>query len=396
MEAKLKKEFLNEKKSEKFNKDIQETGAEINADIKKDEKSNTNNTSEYKAIIPEKVKTPSLISLLKLIAPGTKLRKAIDDIVKARNGALIVVNAPNLMKIVEGGFKVNCRFMPQRLVELCKMDGAVILSQDMSKILYANVLLSPDISILSEETGIRHKAAQRTAKQFNTLTIAVSERRRTLTIYYGNLRYVLSSSEEVLRRAMESLQILEKQCEIFEDLIINLNIAEFTNTASLKDICEVIQRSEIIQKITLIINKSIAELGKQGILIKMRLKELTKDNEKEEFLVIEDYSKLKPRKTKTLLSILSFEEILNIKNIYTALGCKEDDKIETHGYRILSKLKLEEKVVKRIVKNYDNLNQILESPLQKLSKILKNESKAKKIQRDLMNLKEQVLLEKKI
>jgi len=346
--------------------------------------------------ISGKTKEQNIIALLKLIAPGTKLREAIGDIVRAKNGALIVVNAPDLMKIVEGGFKVNCRFTPQRLVELCKMDGAIILSQDMNKILYANTLLSPDISIPTLETGTRHKAAQRTAKQFNTLAIAISQRRKTVTLFYNDLKYILNNSAEILRKATESLQILEKQCEIFEDLIINLNILEFTALSNLNDISEVIQRGEIIQKISAIMNIYIAELGKEGVLIKMRLKQLIKGIENEEFLVIKDYSKFKPKKTKTLLSVLSFDELLDIKNIFTALGYKEGCSVQPRGYRILNKLKLDRKDIARIIKDYNNLNQLLDSSVQKLARVIRSENKAKKIYKELMNMKEQVLLEKKI
>lgn len=398
-ETEIKKEDSPNKGKEGENK-IEKAANSVPKEETKESKSTEGSNNEegkyVKAIPKEETKESNLISLLKLIAPGTRLREAVDDIVKARDGALIVIEVPNLMSIVEGGFKVNCRFTAQRLVELSKMDGAIILSQDRERILYANALLSPDISIHTQETGTRHKAAQRTARQFNTLTIAVSERKRTITIYYENLRHVLSSSADILRNTVESLQILEKQCEIFEEIVLRLNILEFTNLATLSDIAEIIQRGEIIQKITAVINRNLAELGKQGILIRMRLRQLIKDIEKEESFIVEDYSRLKPKKTKALLLILSFEELLEIKNIYTALGYNEGDKIETRGYRILSKLKLEENVIKKIIKNYINLKQLIESPAQKLKNVLKDESKAKKIQKDLSDLKEQALLEKKI
>ena len=144
-----------------------------------------------------------LVDILKILAPGTGLRVALNDILHANLGALIVLERPELYNIVEGGFRVNCRFSPQRLVELSKMDGAIIVSKDFKKIIYANVLLVPGIGVQTKETGTRHKAAERTAKQMETLCIAVSERRNRITIYYKEMRYELEASSEILRKAAE-------------------------------------------------------------------------------------------------------------------------------------------------------------------------------------------------
>ncbi|VVB79940.1 DNA integrity scanning protein DisA [uncultured archaeon] len=128
---------------------------------------------------------------LKIFAPGTAIRTALDDLLRANMGALIVVDKEGLLKIVDGGFRVNCKFSAQRLVELAKMDGALILSEDLKKILYANTLLVPSAKIKTRETGTRHKAGERTSKQFKTIVIAISERKRKITLYYGDERYVL-------------------------------------------------------------------------------------------------------------------------------------------------------------------------------------------------------------
>ncbi len=344
----------------------------------------------------EKLTQDDILSILKLVAPGTALRSAISDIVRAKKGALIVVEAPGLSKIVEGGFRINCRFTPQRLVELSKLDGAIILSSDMNKILSVNTLLAPDINIPTRETGTRHKAAERTAKQLKTITMAISERRNTITLYYKNLRYTLKAADEVLSRAVESLQLLEKQCEIFEDLLLNLNVLEFTNLVTLNDICLIIDRSEIILKISSIIKKYIIELGTEGVLLRIRLKELLKDVEKEELLVVTDYSRLKAKKTKNILSVLSFEELLDIKNIVLALGCREEDVPVSKGIRMLNKIKAEQVDIKKLVQEFRSLNAILESPTEKIAAALKNESKARRLQKDLINMKEQVMLGKKI
>ncbi len=337
-----------------------------------------------------------ILQILKIIAPGTALRSAITDIVKAEKGALIVQFVPSIEKIIEGGFRVNCMFTPQRLVELSKMDGAIIMSEDMKRILYANTLLAPSIEITTRETGTRHKAAERTAKQFKTLAIAVSERRKTVTVYYNDVKYVMRNTDEILRRAIDSLQLLEKQCEIFNDLLLNLNVLEFTNLTNLNDVCLVIQRAETIIKISSIIKRYITELGVEGSLIKMRLRELVKDVEKEELLVINDYTRLKVKRTKNLLSILSFEELLEPQNVVLALGFTHENSVMPKGYRILNKANLGGGEISRIIKEFNSLNFLLESPTEALITILKSEKKARKLQKDLISMKEQVMLGKKI
>lgn len=170
-----------------------------------------NNEAEIKKVEPETSEKVGIYEILKLVSPGTSLRIALDDILRAGNGSLIVVMNDKIAEIIEGGFKVNCKFTHQRLSELSKMDGAVILSEDLKKILYANVLMIPDSSIPTNETGTRHKAAERSARQAGTIVIAVSERRKKITLYYSGLRYVLKNAEEILRRATETLQILESR-----------------------------------------------------------------------------------------------------------------------------------------------------------------------------------------
>ena len=349
-----------------------------------------------KDIIVKSAPQESIISILKLVSPGTALREAIEDIVKGGMGALLVLEHPDLYKLIEGGFRINCRFTPQKLIELCKMDGAIILSKDFKKIVYANTLLVPNISILSRETGTRHKAAERIAKQLDTLAIAISERRGTTTIYYKNMHYKLKETQEILRRATESLQILEKQREMFDELFLNLNVLEFTNLITLNDICTFIQKSELVIKIASLIKRYVIELGKEGVIIKIRIRELLKDVEKEENEVISDYSKIKGKKTKSLLSSLSLDELLETGNIILALGLSNIDVTSAKCSRILKKTGLVESEAKALVKEFGSLPSIIEAPIEDIEKILKSEKKARLFKKSLTEMKQQVMLGKKI
>ena len=157
---------------------------------------------------PEVEEKREFIDVLKIFAPGTAIRTALDDIMHAGMGALIVVEKEGLSNIVDGGFRINCKFTSQKLVELAKMDGAMILSSDLKKIVYANTLLTPSGKIPSRETGTRHKAAERTAKQFETAVIAVSERKKKITLYFGEESHNLEETSEILRRAAETADVL--------------------------------------------------------------------------------------------------------------------------------------------------------------------------------------------
>lgn len=337
-------------------------------------------------------KEVDLIEILKIFSPGTSMRTALDDMMGARIGALIVVDKEGLSSIVEGGFKVNCKFSSQRLVELAKMDGAIILSKDLKKILYANTLLFPGIHIPTKETGTRHKAAERTAKQIKTIVIAGSERKNKITIYCEDIKYELEKSSEVLRRAAETLQILEKQKEIFNDLIINLNILEINNLVTITDVCNVLQRTEIIRRISDIVKRYLVELGKEGIIVSMRLKELTKNLNKNREMILKDYFKSKYSRADTILKTMNFDFLLETSNLPRILFEELHDKpILPKGIRILSRTNLLEKDIKSLIDNFNTLNKIFDADKNSLIKIFKKKELVDFLIKGLKELREKII-----
>jgi diadenylate cyclase len=344
----------------------------------------------------EEEKEQELLSILKLVSPGTALRSGIEDIAKAKLGALIVISdSPDVLKLTNGGFEVNCKFNPQKLVELCKMDGAIILDSEIKKILFANTLLVPDHTILTTETGTRHKAAERTAKQTNQLVITVSERKNIITIYKGNMKYVLKSSEDILNRADATLRMLEKEKERFNELLMNLNVLEFTNLASINDVVTTVQRAEISSRIEDIIRRYILELGIEGSLVKIQLKEMRKGIDTEEILMLKDYSLKDPFITKLALSELTLDQLIEPANIMALIGYqKQDDAAMSRGYRLLNKTSLSKADIENIIKEVSHLNNIFDMP-EKVAAVL-GEAKSNLLSKELSQLKEQVLLNKKI
>jgi len=336
----------------------------------------------------------TFLEVLSKLSPGKSLRTALDDILEGQTGALIVVDCPELEGMIDGGFKINSKFTSQRLAELAKMDGAIILSDDMQKILLANVLLVPDNKIPTNETGTRHKAAERTAKQTGTIVIAVSERRNKITLFYEDRKYILENSEHLLRKATETLNILEKQKEIFEDLSKNLNVLEITKLVSVADVCSLLQRIEVITRMLDSMKRYLTELGNQGVIIRMRVRELFNRLENFEELILKDYSN-KPVSVKKVLSNINFDGVIDMESFSRLLfEASPDTQISPKGYRLLSKLNLTEKELRNLITHLDNFSGVLEASHEELSKILR--AKAASFKKELENLKEQILVGKKI
>ena len=129
---------------------------------------------------------------LRLVAPGTQLREGLDRILQARMGALIVVgDGPDVLSVCSGGFLLDAEFTPQRLSELAKMDGAIILAADTSRVARANVHLVPDPNVPTSETGTRHRTAERVGRQLDVPVITVSEDMSLVTIHRRGEKHTL-------------------------------------------------------------------------------------------------------------------------------------------------------------------------------------------------------------
>jgi len=242
------------------------------------------------------------------------------------------------------------------------MDGAIILNNDMKKINYANVLLTPDNKIRSSETGARHKATERTAKQASSLVIAISERKGEISLFYKNVKYIVKDANELLRKVKEHIQLIEKQKDLFNSYAEKLNKTELDNKINLNYVVNLVQRGCIIEKIAKDIKKYMIELGNEGSLLKTRFKEILTGVEKETNFVIKDYTKLNLNKTKILLSSLSYDEILDKENIFKALGYIEQKKLERiKGFRLLSKTSLHEEEIAKIIKEIGSFEKIIDS-----------------------------------
>lgn len=334
-----------------------------------------------------KVTEEEFFSVLKMIAPGTNLRNALEAALKGGKGALIVVDNDMLLPLIDGGFRVNCRFTPQRVAELTKMDGAIVLSKDTKRIDYANVLLTPDSKIKTSETGTRHKAAERTAKQVGNIVIAISEKKHDITLYYKNIRYPVKSTEEIRRKVNENIQLIERQRELFDSHMDKLNKLELRNYHNIEQVILVIQKGRLMQKIADDLKRFIVELGNEGTLLKTRLREIVSGVDKETSLVIKDYTKLDVKKTRALLETLSYDEILDEGNILKALAFESiSERKPIPGWRILSKTLLPEQDIARLIKSKGSLGEVLHSNAKSYYDVL-GEEKANLLKEEIEKIK---------
>ena len=346
-----------------------------------------------------------MIELLKMLAPGTPLREGLESILKARTGALIVIgDSEEVMNAVEGGFYINKEFSPARIYELAKMDGAIIVSRDLKTILYANTLLIPDPSIYTEETGTRHKSAERFAKQTGELVICISQRRNIITLYKGSKKYILKDTATILERANQALQTLEKYINVLSNVKTNLNVLEFEDAVTLNDVAMVIQRTEMVMRIVAEIERYICELGNEGRLLKMQLEELMAHVEEDGLLVIEDYMMreegVSAEDILKRISTFDYNELMDLTFICHALGYYKaaglnDINVSPRGYRILSKLpRVPMTISRKLVDAFGSLQGIYRASISELDEVEGiGEHRAKAIKEGLKRLRDQIMLE---
>lgn len=342
--------------------------------------------------------------ILKLISPGTPIREGLDNILKAKTGALIVMDdTKDVLDLVDGGFYINEDYTSSKLYELAKMDGAIVLSSDLKKILYANAQLIPSPDIITKETGTRHRTAERMAKQTGALVVSISQRRNIITVFKGNIRYTIQDTVAVLNRANQAIQTLEKYKKVFDTKLSILNEYEFNDIVTLDNVITAIQRAEMVMKIVEEVQKGIYELGQEGRLLTMQLEELVGGLEKEELLIVKDYltsKKKTPEKVLQEIIDLDYEDLLKPQVIAKILGYELFDNYDevgvyTKGYRLLNKIpRMPSNIVDNIVKKFKTFQHVLAADIPKLDEVDGiGEVRAKTIKQSLKRMQEQFVFD---
>jgi diadenylate cyclase len=345
-----------------------------------------------------------LRATLSAIAPGTALRDGLERILRGRTGALIVLGQDRLVEsICTGGFTLDVPFTATGLRELAKMDGAIIIDRDIAKITRAAVHLMPDPSIPTEETGTRHRTADRVARQTGVPVISVSQSMQIIAAYVGETRHVIEGSAQILSRANQALATLERYKLRLDEVSATLSALEIEDLVTVRDVAVVAQRLEMVTRIASEIEDYVLELGTDGRLLSLQLEELVTGVDQERELVVRDYLPSGRRSkgaeaTLARLEALSSTDLVDPAAASHALGLGEhlDGAVAPRGYRLLAKVpRLPPAVVERLVEHFDTLQKLLSAGVDDLQAVDGvGELRARSVREGLSRLAESSILER--
>lgn len=341
------------------------------------------------------------------LAPGTELRDGLERILRGRTGALIVLGIDETVEdIATGGFPLDVEFSATRLRELSKMDGAVIVTDDLSRIVRAATQLLPDPTIETSESGTRHRTAERVAKQTGFPVISVSQSMQIIALYLEGRRHVIENSSSILSHANQALATLERYKSRLDEVTGTLSALEIEDLVTVRDVTAVLQRLEMVRRIAEEIEGYVVELGTDGRLLTLQLDELTAGVATERELVIRDYlatpeSPLDVEELNTSLDALSSPELIDAQVVARAIGFSGgpdalDQPVSPIGFRLLSKIpRLPPTIVDRLVEHFGSLQRLLAANLEDLMAVEGvGEFRARTVREGLSRLAESSILER--
>jgi diadenylate cyclase len=330
----------------------------------------------------------------------------MDRILQASMGALIVVgDGPEVLNICSGGFLLDAEFTPQRLSELAKMDGAIILSANATRIARANVHLVPDPHVPTSETGTRHRTAERVARSIDVPVISVSEDRAVIAVYRNNEKHMLDPVQRLVARANQALQTLERYKLRMDAVATTLSALEIDDLVTVRDVVTLLQRAEMVRRIAEEIEGYVVELGADGRLIILQLEELMAGVEDDRRHVFRDYSRMPTGnhadEAIARLAHLSTERLLDLKEVAAILdlaggNAPLDAGVQPRGYRLLSKIpRLPDSVLAKIVDRFGSLHKIMRATLEDLDEVEGvGETRARAIKEGLSRMVESNVLDR--
>ena len=346
----------------------------------------------------------SLHLALAVVAPGRPLREGLDRIVKAKMGALVVVgDGPEVLSICSGGFLLDAAYSPQRLSELAKMDGAIILAADASRIARANVHLVPNPNVPTSETGTRHRTAERVARSIDVPVISVSEDMGVIAVYVGGMKHILEEIPRLLNRANQALQTLERYKIRLDDGSAELSQLEVEDVVSVRDVVAVLQRGEMVRRIAEELETYIIELGVDARLIRLQLDEILGDLEDDRWLVIQDYlfdPDIPVDDALEELASIDTDDLLDVREVARVLRLPGhmdlESNLQPRGYRLLAKVpRLPEGIIDHVVDRFGSLQKIMRATLHDLEDVQGvGEVRARAIKDGLSRLAESSILDR--
>jgi diadenylate cyclase len=317
---------------------------------------------------------------LRRVAPGTELREALDSVISANDGALIVIgDMERVEPLCDGGFRLGVPFSPQRLFELAKMDGAILLDEECSTILRANVHLVPDASLPTAETGMRHRTAERVSRQTAALVVSVSQRRNVVSLYRSGRRITVEDVTVVLAKANQALQTLQRYRIRLDEVVARLTVLEFEDAVTVGDVVLAIQRSELVQRVSREVARYVDQLGSEGRLVAMQAEEVAANVTEEHALLLRDYLVVsgvrQANAARSALSDMSQDQVLDDLALATLLGYPAsadalEHPVRSRGYRVLRRIpSLPAPVVNRLIERFSALVTVAHASEEQLDEV---------------------------
>ncbi|HZB30686.1 MAG TPA: DNA integrity scanning diadenylate cyclase DisA [Streptosporangiaceae bacterium] len=343
---------------------------------------------------------------LAAVAPGTALRDGLERILRGHTGGLIVLGYDSTVaELSTGGFELDVEFSATRLRELAKMDGAIVLDDSYSRIVRAAVHLVPDPAIPTEESGTRHRTAERVAKQTGFPVISVSQSMRIIALYLDGVRYVLEDSAAILSKANQALATLERYKLRLDEVAGTLSALEIEDLVTVRDVSAVVQRLEMVRRIADEIEGYVVELGTDGRLLSLQLDELVSGVDVDRELIARDYRPGGPRgrgvdEALAALDVLSANQLLDLPTVAEVMGFSGNDALDLpvspKGYRLLAKVpRLPNLVVERLVEHFGGLQKLLAASIDDLQAVGGvGEARARSVREGLSRLAESSILER--
>ncbi len=347
-----------------------------------------------------------LRATLAAVAPGTELRDGIERIIRGGTGALIVLGHDEVVEsLASGGFPLDVAFSATRLRELAKMDGAVIIDPERSRIVRAAAQLVPDASIQTGESGTRHRTAERVSTQTGFPVVSVSQSMQIAAVYVAGYRHVLEQSAAIISKANQALQTLERYKNRLDEVAGALSALEIEDLVTARDVAVVMQRLEMVRRIDEEVSGYVTELGTDGRLLTLQLEELVSGIDHERDLVILDYLPAElgrtPQAVLSAMAGLNAKELLDPSYSAAALGMsglheRLDDPLSPRGYRLLSKIpRLSRIIIDRLVEHFGALQPMLSATLEELMSVEGvGEARARTLREGLSRLAESSILER--
>lgn len=347
-----------------------------------------------------------LRTALRAVAPGTELREGLERILRGRTGALIVVGQGHGVEaMTTGGFALDVPFTSTGVRELAKMDGAIVLDDDVSRIVYAGVHLMPDPAIHTEETGTRHRTADRVARQTGLPVISVSASMHIIALYLGESRYVLEEAGAVIARANQAVATLERYRSRLDEVTDALSALEIEDLVTVRDVAAVGQRLEMVRRISAEIETYVLELGTDGRLLSLQLDELIGGVTPDRGLLVRDYlptgrARHTPEAVLTALTEIEASSLVDLGAVAQAMRIGDETNLDApltpRGYRLLSRVpRLPSTVVDRLVQHFGSLQKLLAATMDDLQAVDGvGELRARGVREGLSRLAESSILER--